>query len=361
MGYLKTATAVIDLQAMKHNLQVIRQYAPDSKLMAIIKANGYGHGLLKVAQNAEGADALGVARIEEAIKLREGGITKPILQLEGFNGAEELPSLVQYDIQVAVHCTEQIEALESAELSAPVEVWVKVDTGMHRLGVRPEELTEFVDRLTQCKNVAQPLRFMSHFGQADERDNSITKQQTELFANLTQNYPAERSIAASAGILAWPESHLEWNRCGIIMYGVSPFVEDEAACYDCRPVMTLKSSLIAVREVKAGESVGYGAIWTSERDTKVGVVAIGYGDGYPRTAPNGTPVWVNDRKVPLSGRVSMDMLTVDLGPGAQDEVGDEVVLWGQELPVEEVARHAGTIAYELVTRLTQRVEMEYID
>ncbi len=210
-------------------------------------------------------------------------------------------------------------------------VWLKIDTGMHRLGVRPEQLNEFVERLHACPNVAKPLRYMSHFGCADELNSAVTHQQVNTFLSLTEGCRGERSLAASAGILAWPDSHLEWIRPGIIMYGVSPFMENErsSAAFDMKPVMTLTSSLIAVRDVKKGEQVGYGGIWTSERDTKVGVIAIGYGDGYPRSAPNGTPVLVNGRTVPMAGRVSMDMLTVDLGPDAADKVGDEAILWGE--------------------------------
>lgn len=361
MSYMKAATAVIDLQALKHNLDTIRLRAPESKLLAVVKANGYGHGLLKIAQNADGADAFGVARIEEALQLRAGGIVKPILLLEGFYSPLDLPILVTNNIQTAVHSIEQLEALEQADIETPVTVWVKLDSGMHRLGIRPEQFSDVVDRLYRCDNVAKPIRFMSHFACADEQGSSVTSEQTKLFLTLTEPYEGERSIAASAGILAWPKSRLDWNRCGIIMYGVSPFADDDATDYNCLPVMTLKSCLIAVREVQAGESVGYGAIWTSERDTKVGVIAIGYGDGYPRSAPYGTPVWINGRKVPIAGRVSMDMLTVDLGPNAEEKVGDEAVLWGNQLPVEEVAKHIGTIAYELVTKLTPRVEMQYIN
>lgn len=327
--------------------------------MAVVKANGYGHGLRHIAKNAEGADAFGVARIEEALQLRASGVVKPILLLEGFYSANDLPVLVTNNIQTVVHCYEQLDALEQAELEGPVVVWLKVDSGMHRLGVREEQYQEFVERLHRCDNVAKPLRYMSHFGCADELDNPMTKQQIELFLSLTEGCNGERSMAASAGLLEWQSSQLDWVRPGIIMYGVSPFGDKTAADMGFKPVMTLKSHLIAVRDVKKGESVGYGATWTSERDTKVGVIAIGYGDGYPRTAPNGTPVLVNGRKVPIAGRVSMDMLTVDLGPDALDRVGDEAILWGEELPSEEVADHIGTIAYELVTKLTSRVEMSY--
>ncbi|ODS12527.1 Alanine racemase [Vibrio scophthalmi] len=361
MSYMKAATAHVDLAALKHNLQQVKRQAPNSKIMAVVKANGYGHGLRHIAKHAQDADAFGVARIEEALQLRAAGIVTPILLLEGFYSPGDLPVLVTNNIQAGLHCVEQLEALENAQLEAPVQVWLKIDSGMHRLGVRPEQLESFIARLNACDNVAKPLRFMSHFASADELEKSTTLEQTDQFLALTQGCQGERSLAASAGILAWPESQLEWVRPGIIMYGVSPFSDKSAAELGYRPVMTLKSHLIAVREVKKGESIGYGGIWTSERDTKVGVIAIGYGDGYPRTAPNGTPVWVNGRRVPIAGRVSMDMLTVDLGPDACDKVGDEAIMWGNELPSEEVAAHIGTIAYELVTKLTPRVDMVYSD
>ncbi|WP_202816236.1 alanine racemase [Vibrio bivalvicida] len=359
MSYMKAATAFINLEALKHNLAQIKQQAPNSKVMAVVKANSYGHGLRHIAKNATGADAFGVARIEEALQLRACGVVKPILLLEGFYSSGDLPVLVTNNIQTVVHCEEQLLALEQAELETPVVVWLKIDSGMHRLGVRPEQYPEFVARLKTCRNVAKPLRYMSHFGCADELDKTTTNEQTELFMTLTEGCEGERSLAASAGLLAWPNSQLDWVRPGIIMYGVSPFNDRNAEQMGYQPVMTLKSHLIAVRDVKAGESVGYGGIWTSQRDTKVGVIAIGYGDGYPRTAPNGTPVLVNGRKVPIAGRVSMDMLTVDLGANAEDKVGDEAILWGKALPAEEVAYHIGTIAYELVTKLTSRVDMEY--
>ncbi len=360
MAYMKAAIASINVDALEHNLKQIKHAAPNSQVLAVVKANGYGHGLLEVAQHANHADAFGVARIEEALQLRAGGIVKPVLLLEGFYSAKDLPILVTNNIQTVVHCEEQLRDLEQAKLETPVIVWLKIDTGMHRLGVSEAQFDDFVERLHQCENVAKPLRYMSHFGCADELDNPVTLKQIESFERLTENAHGERSLAASAGLLKWPASRYDWVRAGIIMYGVSPFVNESAAQLGFQPVMTLKSHLIAVRDVKAGESVGYGGIWTSERDTKVGVIAIGYGDGYPRTAPNGTPVLVNGRKVPIAGRVSMDMLTVDLGPDAKDKVGDQAILWGEQLPSEEVAAHIGTIAYELVTKLTSRVETEYL-
>ncbi|AWK82910.1 alanine racemase [Photobacterium damselae] len=358
---MKAATAHIDTEALTHNLRQLRTQAPNSKILAVVKANAYGHGLLHVAKSLPTVDAYGAARIEEALTLRAGGIVKPILLLEGFYSPSDLPVLVTNNIHTVVHSIEQLEALEQAELDGPVVVWLKIDTGMHRLGVRPEQIDEFITRLHACHNVAKPLRYISHFGCADDLQSDVTNQQLETFLALTEGCTGERSLAASAGVLAWPDSHLEWIRPGIVMYGISPFAEPEmsASAYNLKPVMTLTSSLIAVRDVKKGEQVGYGGNWTSERDTKVGVIAIGYGDGYPRSAPNGTPVLVNGRIVPMAGRVSMDMLTVDLGPDAQDKVGDEAILWGNGLPAEVVAEHIGTIAYELVTKLTSRVAMTY--
>ncbi|HFI5326592.1 alanine racemase [Serratia liquefaciens] len=357
---MKAATAVIDRRALRHNLQQVRRQAPQSRLIAVVKANAYGHGLLETAHTLQDADCYGVARIGEALKLRSGGIVKPILMLEGFFSAEDLPVLVANNIETAVHSIEQLEALEQATLARPVPVWMKLDTGMHRLGVRPEHAEAFYQRLSACRNVVQPVNIMSHFSRADEPSSDATLKQMQCFEQFARGKPGQRSIAASGGTLLWPDAHNDWVRPGIILYGVSPMEDANGSQFDLQPVMTLKSNLIAVREHKAGESVGYGGTWVSEGDTRLGVVAMGYGDGYPRSAPSGTPVWLNGREVPIVGRVSMDMMSVDLGPNATDKVGDEVVLWGQELPVERIAECTGISAYELITKLTQRVAMEYI-
>lgn len=357
---MKAATAVIDRRALRHNLQQVRRQAPQSRLIAVVKANAYGHGLLETAHTLQDADCYGVARIGEALKLRSGGIVKPILMLEGFFSAEDLPVLVANNIETAVHSIEQLEALEQATLARPVPVWMKLDTGMHRLGVRPEHAEAFYQRLSACRNVVQPVNIMSHFSRADEPSSDATLKQMQCFEQFARGKPGHRSIAASGGTLLWPDAHNDWVRPGIILYGVSPMEDANGSQFDLQPAMTLKSNLIAVREHKAGESVGYGGTWVSEGDTRLGVVAMGYGDGYPRSAPSGTPVWLNGREVPIVGRVSMDMMSVDLGPNATDKVGDEVVLWGQELPVERIADCTGISAYELITKLTQRVAMEYI-
>ncbi len=357
---MKGATAQIDTQALQHNLAVVRSLIPaNTKVVAVVKANAYGHGLVQVAKKLASADAYAVARLEEALVLRSSGIVKPIIMLEGFFSADDLPVLAANNLQTAVHSLEQLDALEQMSLPNPVKVWVKLDTGMHRLGVRPEDVDAFCARLGRCKNVVQPFNFITHFSCADELDNLTTAKQIELFNQLTKDYAGERSLASSAGIMEWHDAHADWIRPGIMLYGASPFQGKTGFDHGLQPVMTLKTSLIAVRLVKQGEPVGYGAKWVSPRDTKVGVVAIGYGDGYPRMAPNGVPVLVNDRIVPLVGRVSMDMLTVDLGPEATDRVGDDVTLWGVGLPVETVAEAIGTIPYELITKLTSRVIMEY--
>lgn len=361
---LTATTAFIHLDALLDNITLIKKIAPESKLLAIIKANAYGHGALKVAQAIEHLDdghsvsGFGVARLEEAIALRESGVELPIVLLEGFYAPQDLELLVKYNLETVVHCPMQLEALESANLKQSLKVWLKLDTGMHRLGVSVEDFADFKQRLNDSDNVSSPIHYISHFACADDKASPLTQQQLDCLASVTD--PSEcRSIAASAGILAWPESHLDWVRPGIIMYGISPFDDKTGTDLGFKPVMTLNSHLISVKKVKAGESVGYGATWAPKQDTYVGVVAIGYADGYPRSAPNGTPVWINGRNAKISGRVSMDMLCIDLGPESQDQVGDLVELWGHNLPVETVAAHVGTIAYELVTQLTSRVVICY--
>ncbi|KGP42403.1 alanine racemase [Morganella morganii] len=358
---MKAATAVIDRGALRHNWQRIRELAPDSRHVAVVKANAYGHGLVEIARELNEADAFAVARLSEAHALRAGGIVKPIILLEGFFDAADLPVIVASRLEVAVHFEEQLVALEQAQLSDPVKVWMKIDTGMHRLGVRPEEAEAFYQRLCNCKNVQQPVNIISHFSRADEDDAQPTEAQIARFMAFAADKPGEKSISASGGILYWPQAHLDWVRPGIILYGVSPKSGTEAGDYGLKPVMTLKSRLIAVRKHKAGEAVGYGGTWVSDRDTCLGVIAVGYGDGYPRSAPSGTPVVINGRRVPIAGRVSMDMITIDLGPDCSDKAGDEVILWGDSLPVEQIAEASGISAYELITKLTSRVAMEYLD
>ena len=363
----KTATAVIDCQALVKNFDVIKQLAPNTKMLAVLKANGYGHGLERIAKALPQADAFGVARIDEALALRAAGIIQPIVLLEGFFSPQDLDILAVNDLQTIVHNKEQLTAICQAKLDRPLKVWLKVDTGMHRLGVDPHEFEHFYAALSQCENVQQPLVLMSHLGCADNVKLQATTDQIALFEQLTSSLKEEKSLANSAAIYAWPNARFDWIRPGLMLYGVSPMplslenLDKDDALSVITPVMTLQSSLIAVRKLKAGESVGYGNAWTCEKETIIGIVAIGYGDGYPRHAVNGTPVLINERRVPIVGRVSMDMITVNLGESSQDKVGDLAILWGKNLPVEEIAVWASTIPYELLCNITRRVQIEVIN
>lgn len=351
--------AIIDLKALSHNFDCVKQLAPDSKVLAVLKANAYGHGMLTVAQALKQADALGVARIDEALALRAGGITKPIVLLEGFFHADELQQVVASNLQLIIHHRDQAEALLAAELDAPVRVWLKIDSGMHRLGIYPHEFTELYQRLIQSSNVQGPLRLMTHFASSDELQNSATARQIQLFQQTIAHSDGETTLANSAAILNWPQSHGDWIRPGLMLYGVSPMAQNNGADHQLQPVMTLCSSVIAVRDVKAGDAVGYGGSWIAAHNTRMAVVAIGYGDGYPRGAGNNADVLINGKRLPIVGRVSMDMITVDIG-NEPVAVGDNVVLWGADLPVEELARRVDTIPYELLCNITSRVQFSYI-
>lgn len=362
LGAGRATTVLIDLRALQENLKTVRKCAPATKVMSIIKANGYGHGILRVANVLQDSDAFGVASIDEALELREAGITQPIVLLEGFFSGNELPTVCKHELSVVIHHETQIEQLEVAPPAHPITVWLKIDTGMHRLGIRPQQFDAAYRRLMACKNIAA-IHCMTHFSCADERDNSQTSHQTAVFRSVTQGLQGDNSLANSAAILHWPESHTlwdtgaQWVRPGIMLYGVSPFPEDEGSRLGLQPVMTLTSRLIAVNACKQGDVIGYGGDWRCPEDMNVGVVAVGYGDGYPRSAANGTPVLINGQRMPLIGRVSMDMLCVDLRQYPDACIGDEVVLWGRGLAVEEVARNAGTIAYELLCGVTARVKI----
>ena len=350
--------ATIDLAALEHNFARVKQLAPDSKVLAVLKANAYGHGMLSVAQALKQADALGVARLDEALALRAGGIARPIVLLEGFFHQDELAQIVASNLQLVIHHRDQAEALLAAQLDAPVRVWLKVDTGMHRLGIYPHEFNELYQRLSQSSNVQRPLRLMSHFASSDELDKPATANQLALFSKITKDCEGEHSLANSAAVLNWPQSHADWIRPGLILYGVSPMAEATGCEHGLNPVMTLSSSVIAVRNVNAGEAVGYGGSWIAAHNSRLAVVAMGYGDGYPRGAGNNADVLINGRRLPIVGRVSMDMITVDIG-NEPVAVGDKVILWGADLAVEELARRVDTIPYELLCNITSRVQFCY--
>jgi alanine racemase len=351
--------AQINLAAIGHNLQRVQQLAPDSKILAVLKANAYGHGLAKVAQAMTAADAFAVARIDEALALRTAGIVKPIVLLEGFYESAELPILLANNLQTVVHNELQLEALEQAELDGQLKVWLKIDTGMHRLGIAPEQFSDFYRRLWQCPAVQPGIRLMSHFCCADVSGSTKTEQQLTLFKQLCQDKAEQQSLANSAAIISLPQSHVDWVRPGLMLHGISPLPKHHGQQHQLLPVMRLSSRLIAMRQVMAGETIGYGGKWLAEETTWIGVVAIGYGDGYPRHARNGTPVWLAGREVTLVGRVSMDMITVDLGQNPTECLGAEAVLWGPELAIERVAECADTIPYELLCNITPRVDYQY--
>jgi alanine racemase len=366
----RAARAVIDLDALRHNLQRARTADPGARQFAVIKANGYGHGMVPVAQALSDADGFAVASLEEAITLRDAGISQPILLLEGFFRADELPAIQHHALDIVVHHAAQLEALEGMTLAhgaSALSVWLKVDTGMHRLGFAIEEVPVVWDRLMACAAVQQPPRLMTHLACADDFQHPTTLAQLARFNDLwtdlskrSKSPQIESSIANSAGILGWMGSHGDIDRPGIMLYGVSPFMGETGADRRLWPVMTLRSELIAVKHCRQGDAVGYGGTWLCPEDMRIGVVAMGYGDGYPRHAPAGTPVLVNGVEVPLIGRVSMDMICVDLRKQDTAKVGDAVVLWGEGLPVETVADAASTIAYELFCGVTSRVPREYI-
>jgi alanine racemase len=349
----RPARALLDSEALRHNLAQVRRCAPRARVMAVVKANGYGHGLLWVAQALAGADAFAVASVEEGVQLRRGGIRQPITVLEGFFSADEIPLLVEHGLEPAIHRVGQLQQLESAA-AAPAAVWVKVDSGMHRVGFVPEDFGDAWRRVKALRGVRQ-ARVMTHFANADETRDPATLRQMEVFGALTGDLNVETSLANSAGVVAWPASHGEWVRPGIMLYGASPVNGREAGDLGLRPVMTLESALISVQQRRRGDAVGYGGDWVCPEDMPVGVVAIGYGDGYPRHMRAGAPVLVNGTRAALIGRVSMDMITVDLRAVPQARVGDRVVLWGTGLAVDEMARHAGTISYELLCHVTERI------
>lgn len=349
--------ALIDLTALRHNLSVARKLAPNSKILAVIKANGYGHGIEHIGKTLNEADALAVATIGEAIRLRQAGISKPVVLLEGVLRDEELKTVEAYQLDLVVHQQHQIDLLKSYTPPNLV-IWLKINTGMNRLGIAPANLQASVESLKEIK--AKEIILMTHLANADDRDDAFTQQQIERFTALTLSEDYKKSIANSAGMLHWPGSHLDWNRPGIMLYGVTPFNNGTAEALKLKPVMTLSSELIAINQCKQGDCVGYGGSWCCPEDMPVGVVAIGYGDGYPRHVRDNTPVLVNGQRCPIVGRVSMDMLCVDLRNSQQAQLGDEVILWGQGLPVKEIADKAGTIAYELLCQVTGRVKYEYL-
>lgn len=345
-------TASIDLSALHHNLQVARRAAP-ARIMAVIKADAYGHGLIRCAEALKSADGFALLDLRDAIKLREAGYRQPILLLEGAFSSDELPRIAGHGVACVIHSAQQLHMLDAAaRLGNKVSVWVKVNTGMNRLGFAPQDVPAVMEKLRSHPAVRE-VTLMTHFSHADE--TAGVDAQLQVFNELAAPHRVARSLANSAALLRYPQAHGDWVRPGIMLYGASPFEETSAAELGLKPVMTLHTQLISVRELRAGECIGYGGTFCADRAMRMGVAACGYADGYPRHAATGTPVLVDGRRTRTLGRVSMDMLCVDLSALPDARVGSRVTLWGEGLPVEEVARTAGTISYELMCAVTARV------
>ena len=354
--YRKTE-AHINLDAIRANLAVAGSLAPGSQSVAVIKADAYGHGMLRVAAALQDlAPAFAVATIDEALELRESGMRHAILVLQGATSAAAYEAAAANSLTLVVHTQEQVAGLLAARVAVPV--WLKIDSGMHRLGLLPDECADVCQRLLDGDIDVQVV--CTHFACADDLDSDATAQQIERFTSATASLNLPRSLANSAAILTRPESHAEWVRPGYMLYGNSPLSVDVDAAHQLQPAMTLQSEIIAIRELRPGESVGYGARWTAQRPSTIGTVAIGYADGYPRHAPSGTPTSVNERIAPLVGSVSMDSLAVDLTGHNGVAVGDRVELWGERIAVNDVAAAAGTIGYELLTSVSNRVPRIYV-
>lgn len=344
--------ALIHTSALINNLLVARQAAPASRIMSVVKANGYGHGLLRVARALEESDGFAVLSVHEAVRLREAGFGHPILLLEGVFSADELTAVSEHGLSVVVHTAEQIAMLRAAWSPVRIDIFLKLNTGMNRLGFPPEEFPRAMAELQACPMVGK-ITLMTHFATADEAAG--IGEQFARFQALTQGIAAPTCLANSAAILRHAATHGDWVRPGIMLYGASPFAEKRAADLQLEPAMSLVSEVIAVQQVKQGDAVGYGGAYVAEKDMRVGIVAGGYADGYPRHAGTGTPIVVNGRRTRTLSRVSMDMLYADLSDIAAAGVGSPVTLWGEGNPVEEVARAAGTISYELLTARAERV------
>jgi len=348
----------IDLIALKYNLERVRALASGRSVIAMVKANAYGHGLSRVAHALSNADALGVASLEEGLVLRDAGITQSIVLIEGVFSSEEIAEAARNHFILVVHHIPHVEMLEKVKVDKPFTVWLKINTGMNRLGIQPAQFQNVYQRLLKAESVKNPIGLMTHFADADGMDSDATIKQLAIFNKITEQSIGPRSLANSAAILAFPETHGDWVRPGLMLYGASPFSGKCGVEHDLKPVMTLWSRLIAINQVKKGDKVGYGGTFTAPEDLLIGVVGVGYGDGYPQFAKNGTPVLVNGVECPLAGRVSMDMLTVDLRDQPHANIGDRVVLWGEGLPVERVAKASDTSPYEILTRMTPRPKIE---
>lgn len=359
---MRHTKAIVRFSAITRNLEIAQQLAPGSNIVAVIKANAYGHGAVEVARHLQDlVPAFAVAFIDEAVELRDAGIELPILVLQGTTTDADVAEAAAKNFWLMLHNRQQVERVLRSDTGKPVGVWIKADTGMHRLGMDLPALDGVIETLSASANVQPGMVLCSHLACADDPDNPMTGQQVDKLRAVGEKYKLPLSIANSAGIIAWPEAHAEWNRPGYMLYGNSPMISSVEEATGLVPAMSMTSEIVAIKELSPGDGVGYGLNWIAQKPSRLGTVSIGYADGYPRHAPNGTPVLVNGKRVPLVGTVSMDMISVDLTDVEQVEVGDQVELWGENLAVNEVASCAGTIGYELLSGLTGRVPITCID
>jgi alanine racemase len=350
--------AVIDAGALRNNLAAVRARAPGAHVMAVVKANAYGHGLVPTALALADADAFAVARLEEGLALRAAGVTKAIVLLEGVFASEHLLEAARHGFDIVVHDPAQIDLLEAFSGQHRFVIWLKIDTGMNRLGFRPSDFPVALARVRSIMPAPLEIRVLTHLARADDRDDAANREQIARFDSAVGSHGFATSISNSAGLLSGAGIQADWVRPGLALYGVSPFADQKAGTFGLQPVMALWSTILTVRRVPKGETVGYSGVWRAQRDSTIAIVAAGYGDGLPRNLPSDTPVLIAGQRATIAGRVSMDMIAVDVSNLPPVQVGDQVTLWGEGLPVEEIARHAGTIPYELLCGVSQRVPLE---
>jgi alanine racemase len=353
----RTTVATIHLGALRHNLARLKALAAPAKVMAVVKADAYGHGLERVARALDGeAEAFAVAALGDGLRLRAAGHRQRIVVLSGPDNASDLAEMQRLQLDAAIHHDAQLQWLAQAPPArGRLRVWLKVDSGMHRLGFAPERVADVHARLAAMPGIDPEIGLLTHFSESEVFDGTQTAMQIARFVEATKALDGPRSLSNSAAVLGWPDARGDWVRTGGLLYGLSVVEGKTGADFGFRPAMTLSTRLIAINRIGKGERIGYNGTWTCPEDMPVGVAAMGYGDGYPRSAAAGTPVLVGDRRVALVGRVSMDLITLDLRDAPQAKVGDRVTLWGPQLPVELVATQAGTISYDLTCGMTRRV------
>ena len=353
----RTTVATIHLGALRHNLARLKAMAAPAQVMAVVKADAYGHGLERVARALDGeADAFAVAALGDGLRLRAAGHRQRIVVLSGPDNARDIAEMQRLQLDAAIHHDAQLQWLAQADAArGRLRVWLKIDTGMHRLGFPVGRVAEVHAQLVGMPCVDPVIGLLTHFSDSEVFGGEQTPAQVARFTEATRTLGGPRSLSNSAAVLGWPDARGEWVRTGGLLYGLSVVEGKTGADFGFRPAMTLSTRLVAINHIGKGERIGYNGTWTCPEDMPVGVAAVGYGDGYPRSAAAGTPVLVGEQRVPLIGRVSMDLITLDLrnAPGAK--IGDRVVLWGPELPVETIAAQSATISYDLTCGMTRRV------